>query len=108
MYELLPMTPMNGRSKRTIVSKSQPVRLKAPSPNRHSTSLSRRACLAAIAKAMPTPSVPSGPGRRGEDEAGVADDPQVDVPIFPDSAVVEVDLDDLGGRRQALAVAHPE
>src|SRR5680860_1182214 len=50
MYELLPTTPMNGRSKRTIVSKSQPVRLKAPSPNRQTTSRSGRASFAMAAK----------------------------------------------------------
>ena len=53
---------MKGRLKRTIVSKSQPVMLKAPSPNRHTTSLCGCASFAAMANGTPTPRVPSGPG----------------------------------------------
>ena len=62
MYELLPTMPTNGRSKRTAVSKSKPVRLNAPSPKRHTTSRSGSACLAPMQNGMPTPIVPSGPG----------------------------------------------
>ena len=40
--------------------------------------------------------------------AGVADDPEVDVAVLADGAVVEVDLHDGRVRRQPLAVAHAE
>ena len=47
--------PTKGSLKRTIVSKSQPVSGKAPSPNRHTTSFSGCTSLEAMAKGTPTP-----------------------------------------------------
>ena len=62
MYELFPMTPMNGRSKRLAVWMSQPVMPNVPSPNRHKTSFAGSANFEDMANETPTPSVPSGPG----------------------------------------------
>ena len=60
--ELLPITPTNGSLRCTMVMKSKPVSVKEQSP--YSTTTSRFGCanFEAIAKPVPTPSVPSGPG----------------------------------------------
>src|SRR5205085_2141026 len=108
---------MKGRLKRTIVSKSQPVMLKAPSPNRHTTSLSGWASFEAMANGTPTPRVPSGPSvaiarcrlRHGrQDRPDVADQAERNVAVLADRAVIHVDLHDRRPRRQPPPVAHAE
>src|SRR6185295_12910679 len=105
MYELFPTIPTNGRSKRTAVSKSKPVRLKAPSPNRHTTSRSGRACLAPMQNGMPTPIVPSGPGSIHRpalglhDAAGERDDVAA---VADEHGVLGEELVDLLGEPQRM------
>ena len=50
----------------------------------------------------------SGLNPRGEDRAGIADQPEFDVPVAADRPVVHVDLDHGRVLGQSLAVAHPE
>lgn len=45
---------------------------------------------------------------RLQDHPRIADDPEIDVPVLADGAVVEVDLHDGGVGGEPLAVAHPE
>ncbi len=61
-WRSLPTTETTGRSKRTKVSNSKPLRPKVPSPLTIRTFFSGKAVFTAIAKPVPTPSVPMGPG----------------------------------------------